>query len=83
LRAFWLTGGEKCLHTGKVKWFNNSHGYGFIELKDGKEVFVHYSAIITKEYKKLQEGQDVLFELEDGPKGEHAVKVEVLPAALL
>ena len=66
------------MNTGKVKWFNNSRGYGFIELEGGKDVFVHHSAIITKGYKILEEGQKVLLEVENGPKGEHAVKVEVV-----
>jgi CspA family cold shock protein len=64
---------------GKVKWFNNAHGYGFIELEKGKDVFVHYSVIQSEGYKSLKEGQEVGFELESGPKGEHATVV--VPAA--
>lgn len=60
---------------GKVKWFNDAKGYGFIELEGGRDVFVHYSVIEADGYKSLREGQDVVFEMEHGPKGEHAVKV--------
>ena len=65
--------------SGKVKWFNDAKGYGFIELvqdKDiRKDVFVHYSAIASSGYRSLREGQEVAFELECGPKGDHAIKV--------
>jgi len=54
---------------GKVKWFNNQKGYGFISPEEGKDVFVHYSAIQGDGYKSLAEGQDVEFEIADGPKG--------------
>ena len=57
---------------GKVKWFHDAKGYGFIELEDGKEVFVHYSAINIEGYKTLAEGQEVEFELTDGDKGPRA-----------
>ena len=61
---------------GKVKWFNNDKGYGFIQVEDEKEdIFVHYSAIITKGYKTLEEGQTVEFELKQGEKGLQATKV--------
>ena len=60
---------------GKVKWFNNQKGYGFITPENGTDVFVHYSAIQSDGYKTLQEGQDVDFEVEKGPKGNQAVKV--------
>jgi CspA family cold shock protein len=67
--------------TGKVKWFNNAKGYGFIQLDQGRDVFVHYSVIKTEGYKSLKEGQDVIFEMESGPKGEHAVCVQCTGAA--
>jgi CspA family cold shock protein len=61
---------------GKVKWFNSSKGYGFIEQDGGgKDVFVHYSAIQGKGYKALTEGEAVEFEVTEGPKGPQASKV--------
>lgn len=61
--------------TGKVKWFNAEKGYGFISTEDGKDVFVHYSAIVSEGYKTLDEGQAVEFEINDGPKGPQATNV--------
>jgi len=60
---------------GKVKWFNSQKGYGFLAPENGKDVFVHFSAIQGDGYKSLEEGQDVEFEIGNGPKGEQAVKV--------
>ena len=60
---------------GKVKWFNNSKGYGFITPEDGNDVFVHFSSIQDEGYKSLDEGADVEFDLEDGDKGIQAVNV--------
>ncbi|QQS48726.1 MAG: cold shock domain-containing protein [Acidobacteriota bacterium] len=61
---------------GKVKWFNNAKGYGFIEQPEGGgDVFVHYSAIMDKGFKTLDEGQMVEFELVQGPKGQQAENV--------
>ena len=60
---------------GKVKWFHDAKGYGFIELEDGKDIFVHYSAINIEGYKTLAEGQEVEFELTDGDKGPRAANV--------
>ena len=60
---------------GKVKWFNNTKGYGFIAREDGPDVFVHYSAIRAEGYRTLDEGQEVEFEIKDGPKGPQAENV--------
>ena len=60
---------------GKVKWFSNQKGYGFITPENGKDVFVHFSAIQGDGYKTLEEGVEVEFEIENGPKGEQATKV--------
>lgn len=62
--------------TGKVKWFNAAKGYGFITGDDGKEVFVHFSAIQSDGYKTLDEGQAVEYEVNDGEKGPQAVNVK-------
>jgi CspA family cold shock protein len=61
--------------TGKVKWFNNAKGYGFIEREGGSDVFVHYSAIQGSGFRSLEEGQNVEFEIVDGPKGPQAGNV--------
>ena len=61
--------------TGTVKWFSNQKGYGFITTDDGKDVFVHYSAVEGDGFKTLQEGMKVQFEITQGPKGEQATKV--------
>jgi CspA family cold shock protein len=64
---------------GKVKWFNNAKGYGFIEQPEGGgDVFVHYSAILGNGFKTLDEGQIVEYELVQGPKGKQAEKVTKL-----
>lgn len=61
--------------TGRVKWFNENKGYGFIEQEDGEDVFVHYSAIQEEGFKTLAEGQQVQFEVVKGEKGLQAAKV--------
>lgn len=64
--------------TGKVKWFNNAKGFGFIQ-EDGCEddIFTHFSTIQMEGYKTLKAGQEVKFELEEGPKGLHASNVSL------
>jgi CspA family cold shock protein len=59
-------------YKGKVKWFNNAKGYGFIGREDGPDVFVHYSAIQLDGYKTLKEGDDVEFDIVQGQKGPQA-----------
>jgi cold shock protein len=61
--------------TGKVKWFNNAKGYGFIGRDGGADVFVHYTAIVADGYKTLQEGDSVEFEIVQGQKGPQAANV--------
>lgn len=60
---------------GKVKWFNESKGYGFIQQDNGADVFVHYSSIKGDGFKTLAEGQRVQFEIEDGDRGKKAKNV--------
>ena len=61
--------------TGKVKWFSDSKGYGFIAQEGEEDVFVHYSAIQVEGYRSLSQGQDVEFEVTQGPKGLQASNV--------
>jgi cold shock protein len=63
------------LMKGTVKWFNESKGYGFISPEEGKDVFVHFSEIKMDGFKTLSEGQEVQFEVTNGPKGPQAVNV--------
>jgi CspA family cold shock protein len=60
---------------GRVKWFSNQKGYGFITLDTGSDVFVHHNSINGDGFKTLEENQEVEFDVEDSPKGEHAVNV--------
>ena len=60
---------------GTVKWFSNPKGYGFIQREDGPDVFVHFSAITEEGYRSLEEGQQVEFTIEEGPKGPQAAAV--------
>lgn len=67
------------MNTGVVKWFNNAKGYGFVVAENSEEdIFVHYSAIDMEGYKTLKAGQSVQFELEEGPKGVHAINIKCL-----
>jgi cold shock protein len=60
---------------GTVKWFSNEKGYGFIARADGEDVFVHFTAIAGDGYRTLHEGQEVEFEIVEGPKGQQAANV--------
>ena len=61
---------------GTVKWFNESKGFGFLSREDGDDVFVHHTSIQAEGFKTLKEGQEVEFEVQDGPKGPQAVNVK-------
>ncbi|THB69149.1 MAG: cold shock domain-containing protein [Gammaproteobacteria bacterium] len=64
--------------TGKVKWFDEKKGFGFIERDGGSDVFVHFRAISGNGFKTLAEGQQVEFDIEDGAKGPQALNVTIL-----
>jgi CspA family cold shock protein len=61
---------------GTVKWFNDAKGFGFIEHTSGKDVFVHYSVIEAEGFKTLKDGEEVEYEIKEGPKGLHAMRVQ-------
>ncbi|MEW6116615.1 MAG: cold-shock protein [Nitrospirota bacterium] len=63
---------------GKVKWFNEAKGFGFIQQENGADVFVHYSAIKSEGFKTLAEGQKVQFDIVEGDRGPKAINVEKL-----
>lgn len=63
---------------GVVKWFNDAKGFGFIEHTSGKDVFVHYSVIEADGFKTLKDGEEVEYEIKEGPKGLHALRVQRL-----
>ena len=69
-------GKEARLTQGTVKWFSNEKGYGFIARPDGDDVFVHFSAITGDGYRTLTEGQEVEFDIVEGPKGKQAANVK-------
>ncbi len=64
--------------TGTVKWFDEKKGYGFITEDGGKDVFVHYSAIVGNGFRKLAEGEKVTFEVKEGAKGPQADQVQAI-----
>jgi cold shock protein len=66
------------LEQGKVKWFNDAKGFGFINRQSGEDVFVHFSAIQSNGFRSLQEGQAVPFDVVKGPKGFQAENVQLL-----
>lgn len=66
---------EAVMASGKVKWFNEAKGFGFITGEDGEDLFVHYSAIQSNGFKSLAEGDSVSYEVEKGPKGPKAINV--------
>ena len=65
------------MKNGTVKWFNNEKGYGFITGDDGKDIFVHFSGIVSKGYRTLEEGQKVTYSVEESERGPKAVDVKV------
>ncbi|HEY4554666.1 MAG TPA: cold-shock protein CspD [Bacillaceae bacterium] len=66
------------MQNGKVKWFNNEKGYGFIEVEGGDDVFVHFTAIQGEGFKTLEEGEEVSFEIVEGNRGPQAANVTKL-----
>jgi cold shock protein len=68
----------KAMSEGAVKWFNEQKGFGFIQMDEGGDIFVHYSAIQTRGFRTLREGQRVSFEVAEGQKGPAAANVQVL-----
>jgi CspA family cold shock protein len=73
--------GVASMATGKVKWFNDQKGFGFIASEAGKDVFVHHSVIEGQGFKTLQDGEAVEYEAEDGPKGMKATRVRRVATA--
>jgi CspA family cold shock protein len=67
--------------TGKVKWFNDQKGFGFISSEQGKDVFVHHSVIEGQGFRTLQDGESVEYDAEEGPKGSKATRVKRLSPA--
>ena len=66
------------MKNGTVKWFNDQKGFGFIGQENGPDVFVHHSGIVSDGFKSLNEGAEVIFDIEDGPKGPSAKNVKMI-----
>jgi cold shock protein len=77
--VFWSVAVERT--QGKVKWFNDVKGFGFISGEGGQDIFVHHTAIVAEGYRSLKEGEVVEYDLETGPKGLKAVNVRKAEAA--
>lgn len=71
------------MKTGTVKWFDNKKGYGFIAGEDGKDIFVHYTAILTEGFKTLEEGQPVQYDVVEGKRGLQASNVTVFKQMIM
>ena len=75
LKSIFTKRRKQGVEKGKVKWFDDKKGYGFIELENGTDVFVHHSAILGSGFKSLKDGEPVEFEITQGPKGKQATNV--------
>jgi CspA family cold shock protein len=76
LEIFWKE--DVTMTNGTVKWFNDRKGFGFIEQNNGPDVFVHHSGIVSDGFKSLDEGDQVTFDIEQGPKGMSATNVRTI-----